>query len=70
MTVNRNITLHCNSDNCPNTFQSNPDIWVDGPVRSQAFLAGWKYVGHKDICPECVAAIQALNTCSIPGSNK
>lgn len=63
MTVLRTITLRCNRDGCKSEFYGRPDVWVDGPVRSEAGHEGWKYAGGKDICPSCVAEV---TSCPIP----
>lgn len=62
MSIRRKIEVACNG--CTSVFYAPNEGWVDGPPRSAASHEGWKYVGGKDICPDCVAA---ASSCPIKG---
>lgn len=54
MSVVRRIDIKC--DQCGGAhFHGACDTWVDGPVRSEAHLNGWRPGDEgKDVCPDCV----------------
>lgn len=57
MTVVRRIDLVCETG-CGAQYYGGPDMWVDGPVRSEAYHYGWRVIEGKDFCPDCVAKIK------------
>lgn len=51
MTYSKIVTLFCDGDGCPNSYNST--VGRAMIAREKASETGWTYSGGNDYCPEC-----------------